>query len=86
MARFAGGRAGNGITGIAGVSWAHQTAHRCRRIAPIDDALKFKCWRSEGTPLRDLARGFGEIVLQLAGEPASIIAVGSALIYIVLFN
>jgi hypothetical protein len=23
---FAGGRAGNGVTGIAGVSWTHQTA------------------------------------------------------------
>jgi hypothetical protein len=69
-----------------GSVWAHQSAHRCRRIAPIDDALKLKRCRCDGTPLRDLARGFEEIVLELAGEPASIMAVGSALIYIVLFN
>jgi hypothetical protein len=82
MARFAGGRAGSGITGIAGVSWTHQTAQMPPNRPQLTmseikllGGRRYAAWRLKQRGFRELSRfgrscrGLGEIVLHFARGP-----------------
>ena len=69
---FAGGRAGNGVTGIAGVSWTHQTA----QMPPNRPQLTMSEIKTLGAPRyaawRLTERGLGELFCNLlAARPRS---------------